>query len=681
MGTMDTEEENDLYDEVDAISAAQETAGDENWDPEFEAAHLWNSAALQIVNVEQAYQMLYNILTPPIVCGRDVDPQLPLENIAQTLLALEVKAHKIDLDLIIDEVSKGVQHLKWLVPERHYEWDGKGIRLSALIATSKSFRTAILQMQVFEPLCDFAGSPVSKLFSYAQSRLLLEDCKIVKKKAGDLLFDEIRNPRPGYWTLLLDGEVKITSIINDVATAEGNTRQAVVFGAHSVLLGFKEQGNQKQNQQILRSSSMNKNLNTGVVIRAHEKCIVLQMKIAHLEEVCVQLKKMYNFKRVTLLLNEMLEAPDRPLDNLKAPDFSALCAIGTQPVVTEVKRKELRDAFVMLDNVWSVFSMGANTVPKGTLEMMRELLGEGGLQAFADVLKPMYGDGSPIEFRAETFFYCWTVFLSETCLDDTLQMSWVATGDEVPKTIYDQDSSLHGLSEAGPQEADTVKETHNAIFSESESVQDRLMIWMFADRRIVYRFVEVPILMQEREFVRVTGALTEPLRGDLIRQYLKYVMVDFPYPISIGNCCEFCELFDKRFDKDTRIAYQEIVRFTTARERSKHLVIIDTSVLFVGSSLNPNFILLKGLTFLMRLVVLYHFVMVPVRICFMPHQSFTSLSALETDLPADIAIIAHTLISLNTVDFPLLHERIYTYIHTCIHSNRSTYIYVYIYLY
>ena len=50
----------------------------------------------------------------------------------------------------------------------------------------------------------------------------------------------------------------------------------------------------------------------------------------------------------------------------------------------------------------------------------------------------------------------------------------------------------------------------------------------------------------------------------------------------------------------------------------------------------------------MRFVALYHFIAVPVRICFMPYSSFTSKWALYTDTPADLAVGVHVALSLNT---------------------------------
>jgi len=107
-----------------------------------------------------------------------------------------------------------------------------------------------------------------------------------------------------------------------------------------------------------------------------------------------------------------------------------------------------------------------------------------------------------------------------------------------------------------------------------------------------------------------TGSLNEAMRGDQIRRYLKHTLVQYSHAISIGNCREFCFLFDKKFDRTTRITYQEIVKLMSQRERYSNLL-MDHSKLFIGSAINPNFVLIPLFILLMRMVSLYHFVVVP----------------------------------------------------------------------
>ena len=86
------------------------------------------------------------------------------------------------------------------------------------------------------------------------------------------------------------------------------------------------------------------------------------------------------------------------------------------------------------------------------------------------------------------------------------------------------------------------------------------------------------------------------------------------------------------FDQTTKINFQEIAKVTAASERSRGAIKADQWEPFVDTALNPSFIPLHFFIEFMRLVALYHFVMVPVRISFLPFASYTSSAALSTDL-------------------------------------------------
>ena len=53
--------------------------------------------------------------------------------------------------------------------------------------------------------------------------------------------------------------------------------------------------------------------------------------------------------------------------------------------------------------------------------------------------------------------------------------------------------------------------------------------------------------------------------------YLILVMVDFPYPICLEQCREFCEIFNKPFDINTTIFFQEVLEMPALKERNKDL--------------------------------------------------------------------------------------------------------------
>jgi hypothetical protein len=91
---------------------------------------------------------------------------------------------------------------------------------------------------------------------------------------------------------------------------------------------------------------------------------------------------------------------------------------------------------------------------------MKDLLGEGGEQALMDVFKPMYAENAPKEVRAETFWYCWTQFLCETCLDEAQSINFSLIREERLDTgpRFDESTHVPPLLDLMPAESITIFE-------------------------------------------------------------------------------------------------------------------------------------------------------------------------------------------------------------------------------
>ena len=118
-------------------------------------------------------------------------------------------------------------------------------------------------------------------------------------------------------------------------------------------------------------------------------------------------------------------------------------------------------------------------------------------------------------------------------------------------------------------------------------------------------------LPEKNLIILPVGSITEPLRCEGIRQYLVHVMEEYPHNITLETCKEFCNFFDKRFDKSTRITFQEISNKVSLRERHKHHGVHENKKLLIKNCLNPDFLVVAAFTIVMRIISLYHFLMVP----------------------------------------------------------------------
>jgi len=184
---MDSDEEDQLYEEVQRISDHQEELADNALLWEFESARLWNSASMNLAQIEEAYATLRDVFAAH---SCEIDPTVQLSHIARGLVILGVEPYKVDLDLILDEAQQAVKHLDGLCRPDHYRMQADGVRLSALIA-SKFFRTLLIELGVSANSYRFALTQVSSLFSAEEAATLLQECKLVKKKDGEVLFDEV----------------------------------------------------------------------------------------------------------------------------------------------------------------------------------------------------------------------------------------------------------------------------------------------------------------------------------------------------------------------------------------------------------------------------------------------------------------------------------------------------------
>jgi len=76
----------------------------------------------------------------------------------------------------------------------------------------------------------------------------------------------------------------------------------------------------------------------------------------------------------------------------------------------------------------------------------------------------MYNPGAPIEFRAETFWYSWTLFLSENCVEEpTFQSSMNDAQETSRREVEAQDMP------AG--DALSIDHPENLIFDQHDSLQ------------------------------------------------------------------------------------------------------------------------------------------------------------------------------------------------------------------
>jgi len=94
-----------------------------------------------------------------------------------------------------------------------------------------------------------------------------------------------------------------------------------------------------------------------------------------------------------------------------------------------------------------------------------------------------------------------------------------------------------------------------------------------------------------------------------------------------------------------RINFSDLSKMMRERE---NIVVVNASFLMIDSALSPESLPHRAWTMLIRMVCLYHWIAMPIRLAFLPYPTFTDPTALITDLPADMCLVLHVIVSLNT---------------------------------
>jgi len=106
-------------------------------------------------------------------------------------------------------------------------------------------------------------------------------------------------------------------------------------------------------------------------------------------------------------------------------------------------------------------------------------------------------------------------------------------------------------------------------------------------------------------------------------------MEEYPHNITLENCKQFCKFFDKKFEKSTSITFPEISKRISQHQHHKgvghgH----ENKKLFVHHCLNPDFLMITAFKTLMRIIALYHFLMVPGKFIFIGFYYFSGQTTL-----------------------------------------------------
>ena len=143
----------------------------------------------------------------------------------------------------------------------------------------------------------------------------------------------------------------------------------------------------------------------------------------------------------------------------------------------------------------------------------------------------------------------------------------------------------------------------------------------------------------------VAGDLKKPITVKQIPEFLENLFPAFPYRFSSTNIDETLRAFGRDGSKSKLLFWSDIRKGLRERKRGHGNL---SSQIFIKSVLNPESSFVRNWQSLMVMVAIYHFVVVPVRISFMPWSSMLDARALYTDLVADGLTLLNLIFHANT---------------------------------
>ena len=487
-GMIDSDTEEALHTEIDSITHAVDKieGRGEDWFQKT-GARMFNQLALHIVNVEHAFKILHQVLCTFLPKGirHEANPMISMDNLARALVVLQANTRQIDLDKIVEHVHEQMKPFRLLVTpkERRADKDkpSGSPRFSKMIAASSVFRDAILTMDVDQILCKLMKSKMCGYINEELGRLLLTHARSETKKANDVLHNDGNVADHRYLTLVLAGEVLVVRTLDDVEIGRGKCSVGCYFGAFKALQVLDGVVIPEEQQEVpFKEGGSGVN---SCIISAAGQCEIIRM---HMNDVHEVLHLLNDHQRDSFYDNliERLTADLGNLESLNAlvlastfDDSSSMDkALHEAPdwtkatknrkyysQVPELDRKEIQDSFQNIQNLWKHLARGANTVPKGSVDMIKEHLGEGGLECYTNVFLPMEEPTAPTFFNEECFWFCWVHFLAKTIAhsieneEQEMLKANVLNSSEAGALVRNDSDSEDNENEGGAAEGEDVK--------------------------------------------------------------------------------------------------------------------------------------------------------------------------------------------------------------------------------
>ena len=676
---LDLDEEAELFAMVDNLMAEREFCDAFGIERNLYKAHRFQNLTLRIADLETMYARLCAIfaycrggtsdalvlLAPP----PDGETLVSVEDLVAffDVLGVEAELHvaQFEIEAMFEAAlafgnNAGSQTFGATLDRP----DEECVSLRRLVAGSEEFRAAILRLPVDEAygltmqksrLCDLVGEPLLRDLCKAGS------VRIAGK--GELLFDS-RRQKSNMWCVVIGGNLCLSL---NVPTGDEDVDLRYLSNG-SMLGGYGHLADGKAVDCSIRCSS-------GCQIVELPVEGLLSLKQAHpaiAEKLAAEMEETPGKHGV----KDAAEADSQVAvwqatgtkDNLQsllapakqaADDTDRSTLGGASAIIDEDQRSAstsaesrestpapkspvtlldlyiINSGFKCISDVWHSIAGGEPCIRRAVLHSMQTDLGEVGSGIFRQIFLPDVKEDAGSEafplsqfkdMNASEFWGCWMRLLLDR------------TSNEFQRRQSLQDARFEFLQSSGER----------PVPIERAAPENGWVVSLFSSRGSLLRhqYLEKKFVDSGRyqeAYVQTVGSLNPALMDDNIPVYISNLFPHLAHEISYAHCVEFKDIFGKNGTSSVQVSWTDIKKVL------QPILSVEVQSVFLGTVFHPQSKYMTWFWYTMQLVAAYHFVSVPLLLCFVDDSArMDSNLSMSVFIPVDILTFLSTLIQLNT---------------------------------
>ena len=683
---LDSDEEAELFAEVDALTAELDFCEAHGIERGLYKAHRFQASTLRIGDMEAMYARLCAVFAyckggcvdPSVLHAPppDAEPWVTVEDLVAIFDVLGAgtafRVPRFEVEAMFEAASafrpgssaKFSHSFKTSIAVSEGCADER-VSLRRIVAGSEGFRSALLRLPVDEAyglvmqksrLCEVVGEPVLRDLCKAGG------VRIAGK--GEVLFDARRRTSTHIWFVVISGSLSLTQHApsgDEDADCQFLSNGSVFGGCGHLVDG-----------EVLDCS-----------IRCSSGCQIAELPVQGLlalrelrpdlaEKLAAEMAEVPTGDRATArVVAAIREAADAvgagsggqgSLHSLLAPtkwagetvrfaevvpesaSLSVASTVShdsspTESAVTLMDLYVISSGFRCIHDLWHCIAGGEPHISKTVLYSMQSDLGEVGGGIFRKIFAPWLMDdvgvdAIPLEsfhdIDASEFWGNWMRLLLDR------------RSDEYQRRMSLRDCTYESELRRGAAEPDPPvgRQLLGVVFGWAASLlsDDGSRL-----RKRCFDKAFVRSGRYEEAYAHTMGSLNPALMDDNILVYIANLFPDLAHDISFADCVEFKEIFGKNGNQSTQVSWADIHKVL------QPIQIVDEQSTFIGTAFHPQSRFMVLFWHGMELLAAYHFVSVPLLLCFAEDAAtMSSLQTMSVFIPADILTALSTLIQINT---------------------------------